>query len=57
MSGVDASPVLELAEHGLDLVVLAIEGFVMGYASPPHSPPRPSATKDNRLTKSVLFYK
>jgi hypothetical protein len=53
MSGVDASPVLELAENGLDLVVLAIEGFVMGYASPPHSPPWPSATKDNRSPAAV----
>ena len=29
VAGVDASPVLEPAEHVLDLVALAVEGFVV----------------------------
>ena len=31
VAGVDAAPVLEFAEHVLDLVALSVERLVMGY--------------------------
>lgn len=30
IAGVDAAPILELAEHDLDLVTLAVEGGIVG---------------------------
>ena len=35
VAGVDAPPILQLAEHVLDLVALAVERLVMGYLNFP----------------------